>query len=389
MDYKRARKERKLPMNSNHSGFYRRTRSARKMVVVDLGFLGDTLHLVPALWEIKRHYPEAALHAVTAPVGAEVLQMVACVDRAWAFPLGPPSPAWWEHGDILRALRRERFDLAFNFSGADRTVFLTALTGARWRLAHAGGREHFWKRWLIHDWVPRQSTEWPVFEQRRQVLAAAGLSLAEPRFDLVIPDDVRSWAAAQVPEGAVHLSINASTHLKEWPLEHWIELARLLLPADFRVTLVATGSLREREQTRLGNLAKAVDHPRLRLLPSPLTIVQLAAALSRCRLHVGCDSGVLHLAMALGIPTVSIFRQYPGLKEWLPSGPRHRHVSVPCPCAVQQQPPCANAPSAACLREISPAQVLALIRESMDEFVQLGEHSLGVAGRSPDQQGPL
>src|SRR5437899_201958 len=135
-------------MHRELKSFYERTRAARKIIVVDLGFLGDSVQLVPALWEIKRHYPEAELHTLSAPVGAEVLSLAPCVDRPWAFPLGSPSPPWWRHWDLIRALRRERFDVAFNFSGADRTVFLTALTGAKWRVAHAAGREHFWNRWL-------------------------------------------------------------------------------------------------------------------------------------------------------------------------------------------------------------------------------------------------
>ena len=76
------------------SEFYERSRTARKILVVDLGFLGDSVHLVPALWEIKRHYPAAELHTLSAPVGAEVLRLAPCVNRPWAFPLGAPSPPW-------------------------------------------------------------------------------------------------------------------------------------------------------------------------------------------------------------------------------------------------------------------------------------------------------
>jgi len=82
--------------------------------VIDLGFLGDSVHLIPSLWELKRHYPDAPLHVLTTAIGAEVLRMAPCVDRAWVFPLGPKSPPWWRHWDIIRALRREKFDLAIN-----------------------------------------------------------------------------------------------------------------------------------------------------------------------------------------------------------------------------------------------------------------------------------
>ena len=62
------------------------------------------------------------MHTLSAPVGQEVLALVDCVDRGWAFPLAPQSPPWWRHWNILLDLRRQRFDLALNFSGADRTV---------------------------------------------------------------------------------------------------------------------------------------------------------------------------------------------------------------------------------------------------------------------------
>src|SRR5580704_17759241 len=87
------------------NNFLERTRDAKKIIVVDFGFLGDSVHLVPALWEIKRHYPAADLHTLSAVVGAELLKLAPCVDRPWAFPLTPESPPWWRHWGVLRDLR--------------------------------------------------------------------------------------------------------------------------------------------------------------------------------------------------------------------------------------------------------------------------------------------
>src|ERR1700722_17754165 len=136
--------------------FYGQTRAARKIVVVDFGFLGDALHLIPALWEIKRHYPEAALHVLSSPLGAEVLRLAPCVDRVWPVEIHPRRRSLREQFAVVRALRREKFDVAFNFSGIDRATIFTGLTGARRRMGHPGGRKHFWNRWLIHHWVEPQ-----------------------------------------------------------------------------------------------------------------------------------------------------------------------------------------------------------------------------------------
>src|SRR5260370_1227584 len=165
-------------MSSDPAHFYSRTRNARKIIVVDLGFLGDTIHLVPALWELRRNYPRAALHVLTSPVGAELLRLVACVERAWAIEMYPEKRTLRQQWQVVRELRREKFDVAFNLNGADRTIFFTALTGAPWRAAYPGGRWHFWNPLLVPVWTPRQEATQPVFEQRRQVLAACGMALA-------------------------------------------------------------------------------------------------------------------------------------------------------------------------------------------------------------------
>src|ERR1700733_10594425 len=105
-------------MRAAPATFYEQTRSARKIIVVDLGFLGDSVHLIPALYEIKRHYAEASLHTLSASIGAELVKLVPCVDKAWGFPLTAQSPGWWRHWTIIGELRREKFDVAFNFNGS-------------------------------------------------------------------------------------------------------------------------------------------------------------------------------------------------------------------------------------------------------------------------------
>ena len=77
-------------------------------------------HRVPALWELREHYPQAELHALSSPLGAEVIRLAPCVDRVWPLELAPDKRTWREQWRLVRALRRERFDLAFNFGANDR-----------------------------------------------------------------------------------------------------------------------------------------------------------------------------------------------------------------------------------------------------------------------------
>jgi ADP-heptose:LPS heptosyltransferase len=230
-------------------------------------------------------------------------------------------------------LRRERFDVAFNFTGSDRSLFAMIFIGAPNGLAYVG-RKHFWNRWIPAEWVARSPGGQPVYEQRRQLLAAGGGMLMQPaRFDFAIPPDAIQWAQSVVPENAMHFSINASTPEKEWPMQHWIALAKTLLQSDQSLSIVATASSKLRERDRLAELAREVNNPRLRKIESP-EIPQLAAILQRCRLQIGGDSGILHLAMALNVPTLTVFKQHSGIQDWLPVGPHHRHVIAPTLAAI-------------------------------------------------------
>jgi ADP-heptose:LPS heptosyltransferase len=347
------------------SDFYATTREARKIIVVDLGFLGDSIHLIPALVELKRHYPRAELHVLSAPLGQEVLSLVPSVDRAWAFPLGPQSPPWWRHWDVIRALRREHFDLAFNFSGADRTLFLTALTGAKWRIAHLGCRQHFWNGLLIPNWVPRRPSDLPVYQQRRSVLAACGLSLGPAQFELRPNKADLVWASRTVPRAAIHVSLNSANPLKEWPVGHYVELLRILWQAKPELRFVATASPARREQERLAAFEQTVGDSRLIALQDRLTVSQLAAVLGRCALHIGPDSGVIHLAMALEVPTVSLFRQRGQFSGWIPPGDQHHAVLAPCTCLEDRGSACERAGRAACLAAVTPDRLAAVAMKQL------------------------
>ena len=349
-------------MPADVAEFYSKTRAARKIIVVDLGYLGDSIHLTPSLWEIKRNYPQAELHVASAPLGCELLSMVPCVDRLWPLKRTPKGTPLGEQWRWIRNVRREKFDVAFNFSGTDRTVFLSWLSGAPYRVALGCGRDHFYNSWLIPYWLRRTTRMTYLPEQRRKVLADCGLALGPLQYDLRIPADALAWAERNVVDRPVHISINASHSLKEWPLEYWIQLAQAMLRENPDLRLVATGTAGAHDRERLDKLSAALNSPRLQVFAGNLSLAQLAALLSRCSLHVGADSGALHLAVVLDIPTISIFRDYEGIHEWLPRGPEHQHAVAPCRCVNQKVQPCLPSGHPECLAGISVENILGMVR---------------------------
>jgi ADP-heptose:LPS heptosyltransferase len=345
--------------------FKDRTRHVRKLLVVDFGFLGDSVQLLPTLWEVKRHHPAAELHVLTTHVGGEVLRMAACVDQVWDMELVRERRTLGEQLRLVRELRRQRFDAALNFSGSDRTVFWTWFSGARLRAAAAWGKHHFWTGWIIPHLAPPQDPALPIAEQRRGVLAALGFESEPPRYDLTPDRLARGRALELVPEGAVHVSVNAAKPLKEWPLEHYVELLKHLFNQVPELRVVASGSSLEREQQRLAQLAAAVNSPGFTRLPATMSIPELTAVLQRCRMHIGPDSGVMNLASALGIPTVSFFRNQPGYESWVPKGEIHQVFVGECHCVDHADAPCLRSGRADCLGAIDPATVFRAILERL------------------------
>jgi len=355
-------------MSSDLANFYSRTRKARKIIVVDLGFLGDTVHLVPALWELKGNYPRAALHVLTSTVGEDVLRLTPWVDRVWGLEMYPEKRTIAQQWRTLKALRRERFEIGFNFSAADRALFFTALSGARLRLACRGGRRHFYDRLLAQQWAPKPNPDLIVFEQRRHILAECGLQLGPPRFVLKVDAATEKWAADIVPSFAIHISPNSAKATREWPLEHHVALLQVLWAEYPELHVIISGGAREREQERLRALENRLKNTHLHVLPANLLIPQLAGVLKRCRLHIGPDSGVLHLAMALDLATISFFRQQGTYKSFMPSGPNHRVISMPCHCVDHHEAPCERVGQAECFAQIQPNRVAELVREQLKAF---------------------
>jgi ADP-heptose:LPS heptosyltransferase len=181
---------------------------------------------------------------------------------------------------------------------------------------------------------------------------------------LPVPKARRIAIEKQIDLPAVHFSISASTHLKEWPLDHWIELAKILLRDRPEFHLLASSGPNAREADRLKKFSEAMNDPRLKIFVG-LPLVDLAAMLKACALHLGADSGVLHLAAALDVPTLSFFREHPGSNEWLPRGAKHRSLTALCECETKRDWVCRQRPTAACLERISPASAALALREHL------------------------
>jgi heptosyltransferase-1 len=326
-----------------------------KILVVDLGFLGDTVHSVPALRALSAQ--GARVDVMTTPVGSEVLSMVPEVSRIWMTPLRKPSPPWWQGLAQLCEIRSQKYDAALSWIGSDRNLFGVGWSGAPERIARITGKNSWPARLRLTRAIDGSDRSQLVFEQRLSFLRELGWAGQDPGWALKIPDQEKNTTRNMAKNPFIHLSVNAaSTPLNEWPLDDWAEVLRRIWKEAPQLEVLATGAGSERESARLRDLAALVRDSRLKVHEERASVSLLAAVLESSELHLGLDSGVLHLAVALGRPTVSLFRESAGRPGWAARGSSHRVLLRDCPCNASGRSTCAGG-RALCLSKISAGEV--------------------------------
>jgi len=168
--------------------------------------------------------------------------------------------------------------------------------------------------------------------------------------------DSKDLAALSGPGAWLAVAPGSGQALKNWPLAHYYEVSRALA-WQYKLGVVwLAGPAEAGWTTYLEALAAAQGH----LLLAGAPLAQVAAVLSRCRLFLGNDSGLTHLAAALGGPAVvALFGPTdPGV--WAPPGKRVRILTGTCaqaPCARGRAIPC---DTSQCLEDLSVERVLAV-----------------------------
>ncbi len=309
--------------------FFDRTRSARKVMVLDLGFLGDTVHLLPALWMVRQAYPTAELHCAVAEHVTSLMECVPWADRVWGYMRFPRHATLRENFQMVTALRHEKFDVLINLNGSDRSSWLTFLSGARERLGRMpeGGGRLFWKQ-MFTAYVQHSFWDEPIYVQRCRCLEKAGFSFALPQFHVQIPESHLQAANITMADAGTYFHVSPFTtdDRKELSPQQLAEFIGALAKQFPEKRWVISCAPTERERAKMEALLALWPVKPWRTFAGNLKLTELAAVIQGSALHFCGDTGTLHLALMAGARTVSWFWPNPGRKAWVPEGKGHRTI---------------------------------------------------------------
>lgn len=343
----------------------------RKILVVRPDHLGDLLFLTPALSRLRRGLPDAEIVGLVGPWGIPVLQSNYRLDRliGWDFPWfdrRPRRSAPARYASLLqlaRLLRAERFDLALQF----RADFWWGALAVRL----AGIPEHVGfdvpaVRPFLTRALPVRHGRHAVEENLCLAEAVAGPGSGE-RLEFPVTETDRRRAAELLGTAAgdgplVALQSGTGAPVKRWPIASLARLARRLRD-ELDARLVTVGGAAERDQVHA--LGEQIGSATIDLAGAT-TLGELAAVLERCDLALGPDSGPLHLAVAVGTPTIHLFGPADS-RRFGPYGDptRHRVIRSTWPCCPCNRLdfPTAELPEHVCLQQISPDAVFPVAKE--------------------------
>lgn len=322
-----------------------------KLLAIMFKYLGDVVVATPTLRALRRAHPQRELHVLVPEEAAPLLQALPWIDRVWAFPrrrgranLGASMP-------LLRQLRDQRFEVSIDFFGNDRGALLSRLVGAKRRLGVVPERGAYLRSRCYTD--PVEAFDTTRHESIRTWAVTVPLAVPFPedmRMEIASRPALAEAAARVLPEGRVLCYVCASQPKREWPLANWIEFAELASAHGAQIAF--TAGITQREKEVLAALAER--HPDAVVLPPPEPLEFMLAVLARAQVFVAGDSGPLHFAAALGVPTLGLFGPTAATR-WAPLGDRHRHIQGGlCPCSGHDAACSAAQP---CMQQISPRAV--------------------------------
>jgi len=333
----------------------------REVLVLRLDRIGDMLMSLPALSTLRAALPRARIRLAVGRWSAEIaahapVDEVLIWSAPWAARSGESRDSARELWRRARAMRRDGLDLALDLQGDLRSNLLMALTGARRRVGYAntGGA------YLLTGVVPLDETISWVEQNQAAVEAAVGVAGLSPPAAI---DSTRGrhrertealfgslgLAAARRPLIGVHPS--GGRTVKQWDPARWAEVAARL-ESEFGATVVVTGSEADRPLAAVVARAlrgQAVD------LTGRLGVGETMDVIAGLDLFLSPDTGPMHMACAIGTPSVAVFGPSDPVRYFSGRGPRHVVVRADLwcsPCNLIRKPPaeCAGPEPPECLR---------------------------------------
>jgi heptosyltransferase-3 len=347
------------------------------ILLIQLGDIGDVILTLPAIRALRENYPQSRLVVCVREKAREIIE-----DCPWASSVMTVrkerkrlKAAVLDQARWMRELRSHRFDLVIDLRTGTRGAIIAGLSGAGTRIGRFAADGRLWRNRVFTHLVtpPDEAFEYAA-EHNLNILSPLGLKLPDRALQITIPYHRREAASRLFSSQSIPLSrpLLAFHPFSLWKYKEWQvnSCAELIDDVQLRydVTVVITGSSEER-----GRADQVVARCKTKPfnLAGKTSIGELAAVFFTCRGFIGVDTAALHLAAAVGIPTLGIFGPSPAVC-WAPRGSRHMVVSKNMPCVPCRRKGCGDSEISQCLDGLTLKDIHEELFRFIDQNIQRG-----------------
>jgi heptosyltransferase-1 len=305
-----------VQLNQIKRQLYAKIPAMPRILLVKTSSLGDVVHNLPVASDIRRHFPDAQIDWVVEESFAAIPAMHPAVRnivpvalRRWRHQLAS-AQTWREIAQVRQTLKAETYDTIIDTQGLLKSALIgNFANGLHHGYDNQSAREPL--ACLMYEHKHKVEREQHAIVRNRQLVAKAlGYAMLETAPDYGIVSRAPLPEIPGMPRDAIYIvGLHAtSRESKLWPVDRWITLAGHL--AVQHLTLLLPWNT-EAEHSRAQFIA---THANNAIVLPRLPIDRLAAVLAQARAAVGVDTGLSHLAAALGIPTLALYTDTdPGL----------------------------------------------------------------------------
>lgn len=304
-----------------------------RILLTRMKYIGDVVLTTPIIRSVRNAHPNAYIAYLGERNAVSLLEHNPYLDEIIPFDFSRPTIL--EQPRVISHLRQRKFDLTVDFFNNPRSALLTRLSGAGTRVgAHSRSvRGKFYTVQVKDDGKPKTAIQF-----HNQLIEAMGIVPVSSKTEIFLTDHEMKVAHAVLGQDKrepnkpiICIHPGATWPAKKWIPERFGELANLLV-SKLGVQVILLSGPNDGESVN-----DAVKHlvSDIKILHN-LPLRQLAAIIGCCALFVGNDAGPMHIAAAVGTPTIGLFG--PGEENiWFPYAVKDGHVAlrkdVPChPC---------------------------------------------------------
>src|SRR2546423_4642039 len=342
----------------------------RRILVVRLRSIGDTVLSAPSLFALKRFLPHASVDILVEDWVAPVLDGFPHVDNVITLE----RKSALSRARVARRLRANRYDVVYNLHGGTSATLLTRATGAK----HRVGYETYQYARLHNHLSPSSSSLWGQdkthsVEQQLALLGWTGVPVSDrPPTQLAVIQQAATTIAGRlqavglgdIPFAVIHPAAAFAT--KQWAAEKFVRVADELGGKGLPVVAITapdqTDIVDELQQKSSGLVATFTD----------LSLPEITALLARARLFVGNDSGIAHIAAAVATPSVVVFgsSNIAHWRPWTGTGAAAEIVFEEMECQPCHGYFCEKFEQPECIRRVPVERVIAAVERVLRESTQ-------------------